>query len=199
MPDFVTQAMPNETGQDVLRIRLPGELLREFKTRALARDDALGEYADKIFHYLWTENLAVTLTYPTMDESEEVYFGVVIPQSTKRRLTGISQGKNVNLASLSGRMVSTFLGEYDRDPRDLSVIHHVSSVLDEKGLISEAELKTALSRCLQNRSLKLPAGYLAKWLTGRVGKLITGFDRAGERVPLNVRIVEELLGEEQTP
>jgi hypothetical protein len=71
--------------------------------------------------------------------------------------------------------------------------------LDENGLVSEAELKTALSRCLQNRSLKLPAGYLAKWLTGRVGKLITGFDRAGERVPLNVRIVEELLGEEQTP
>jgi hypothetical protein len=189
--------MRSHEAKEDLRIRLRSESLLDFKSRALARKNALGEYADMIFRYLWLEKMVVRMMYPTMEESEEVYIAVQVPPTTRRRLAEASEKQRVNLASLSGSMIRTFLEEHEHDPRDLSLVHYASLRVDEKGVIAESELKLAIGRCEQNPNLRLPAGYFARWLAGRLGSLIKEIDRAGERVPLTVSVMEDLLESER--
>jgi hypothetical protein len=184
--------MPSKEQQGV-RIRLAGELLREFRKRAAARASSAGEYADMIFRYHWYDGKAVEIRHHKMDESEEIYFTIELPAATRRRLTRTSELERVNLASLGGSIVANFLNEHERDPRDLALVHYVSSIMDEKGQLTEAELKVGVSHCEQNPNLRLPPGYHARWLAGRLGRMISEFDRAGERVPLSASALEKLL------
>lgn len=185
--------MPTEPGQVTLRVRLSVNSWRRLSNRARARPKETGDYAEMVFRYLLHERTALPAEQIADPDEEKVYFSVQISGALKGRLAGWSEAERTNLASFSGRLLDGFLSRFERDPRDLAMIHHLASRLEERTVLSFEEVRQALALCEKNPQVQLPAGYLARWAHGRVKTLVRTVERDGVISEVTFGMVEEML------
>src|SRR6185503_12105075 len=113
-----------------LRVQLTDAALRQLKARASIRGHALDLYADMIFHYSIHERSTTRWNEENLQATNFVYLLVEIPLATKLKLSDWSQRQQVPLAAFTGLLIDAFLRDFEKDPRDFSMIHYVSSQLD---------------------------------------------------------------------
>lgn len=192
-PLLVLNAMDHFNQSVPLRVRLADSCWRRLKQRAALRKSAPGPYADMIFRYLLQERIAVHPTATMDDPEEEIYFDLQVASATKQQLTAQSVGERWNLATFSGLLLAAFLSRYDRDPRDLAMIHYLTSRLDATGLLTEQDLRKGIGHCEYNPELRLPAGYFARWLHSRLQSVVGAFERDGVTVKLTLQAVRDIV------
>lgn len=146
-----------------------------------------------VFRYLLHERTALPAEQIADPDEEKVYFSVQISGALKGRLAGWSEAERTNLASFSGRLLDGFLSRFERDPRDLAMIHHLASRLEERTVLSFEEVQRALGLCENNPQVQLPAGYLARWAHGRLKTLVQAVERNGVVSEMTFGMVEEML------
>jgi hypothetical protein len=189
-------SMANPTDPVSLRVRLSSEAWRRFNQRAVLRNTP-GQYADMIFHYLLHESGAkppVAVAVPKMDDEEEpVYFELAVARETRRRLEAWSERERVSLAAFGGALIEGFITRFERDPRDLGMMHHLVSRLDESARVSETELREAVSLYERNAAARLPEGYFAKWIFTRIRPLVGGVKSAGAERELTTEMIQTIL------
>lgn len=176
----------------LLRIRTGDEALRNLKKRAAVQGFSAELYADMVFHYLMRERVTIGPADHPVETEDPVYFMVQIPLATKHRLSEWSERHQLNLASFSGALINLFLRQFERDPRDLILIHHVSSVLVGKPSLAESDLQEAFD-LIAPSGPSLPPGYYARWLFSRLKPLITTIERNGQAENFTAQLVEDLL------
>jgi hypothetical protein len=104
------------------------------------------------------------------------------------RLSRWNEKQPTTLAAFTGALINDFLHDFEKDPRDLAMIHYVSSILDQKSVLSEEELRIAVSRCEHALAARYPPGHLAKWYYSRLKPLVGRIEKEGKLVELTVEI-----------
>ena len=69
--------------------------------------------------------------------------------------------------------------------------------LEQRGRLSEADLREGIRYCERNSRVRLPPLYLARWLHSRLGPLAANFEREGVHAELTVELIDEMLQAEQ--
>lgn len=193
--------MPSTSNQAVLRVRLAETSWRRFNDRASNRRHTPGFYADMVFRYLLHDRASRTAAPPPDPamEAEEVYFELAIGSATKLQLAQWSEAEQTSLAAFSGGLLAGFIHRFERDPRDLGTIHHLALRLEQSGQSSEGDLREAIRQLEHHTGVRLPPGYLARWLHTRVSSLVPSVDRAGARVLVTAELIDAILLEEPPP
>jgi hypothetical protein len=189
--------MPGESHEVALRIRLATPTWQQLKRRASQRSSAPGKYADMVFRYALHEQLRVASNVAAVEAEERVYVEVEVPHPTREHLVHWSHRHQGNLATFSGSVLKAFFDRYEKDPRDLVMMHLLLSSLDRAAVLSEAELRQAIEHCQQNTSVRLPPGYFGKWLYGRIKPLLSSLHRDGSTVTLTPEVLEQLLAKRE--
>ena len=188
----------SSTQQITIRVRLSNAAWTRVKERATYRHSSPGLYADMIFRYLLHENFRLPPFQPTsMDAEEEVYFELEIPPPTRERLARGSERLRASLASYSGQLLAAFLNRFERDPRDLAMVYYISSRLDNVTVLTVEEILTAIDHCESNPEVRLPQGYLNRWLHSRLRTLIANVRHGENTVPLTLDLLEDMLQRRQ--
>ena len=177
----------------MLRIQFDDSTLKRFKHRAAQRVSDPGVYADMVFHYLMRETVPPAAVGNTPGQEPEIYFLVDIPAATKRRLTELSEHRQVNLAAYTGLLIGFYFRQFERDPRDFSLIHYLSSLLQEKAVLAETDLRIALSHLHVGPETTSAPGYLERWLFSRLKPLVNSIEKDGQTRTLTVHLVTELI------
>ena len=177
----------------MLRIQLDDSTLKRLKHRAAQRDSDPGGYADMVFHYLMRETVPQAAVGNTAGQEPDIYFLVDIPVATKRRLTELSEHRQLNLAAYAGLLIGFYFRQFERDPRDFSLIHYLSSLLQEKAVLAETDLRIALSHLHVGSETTSPPEYLERWLFSRLKPLVNSIEKDGQTHTLTVHLVAELI------
>jgi hypothetical protein len=189
--------MPAPNNHAVLKVRLPEPLWRQLKQRAAERRHGHDEYADIIFRYLLHDKTAPppTSTSPGSSEGaeEEIYFDLQIAATTKQRLAEWSQRERLSLAGFGGGLLGWFLARHERDPRDLAMVHYLSVRLEQTTVLSHTDLVAAIERCEHNTSVRMPPGYFARWLYGRLQPRLAVVAQGNVNVSLTLKMVQEIV------
>src|SRR2546422_1064110 len=82
--------------------------------------------------------------------------------AVRQRLVAWSEREESNLAAFNGVLIQHFIRQFEKDPRDLSMIHYVSCLLDQKKILSETDLRAALDHCDSIADLHLSPDYVSK-------------------------------------
>jgi hypothetical protein len=178
----------------VIRVRIAASHWHELKRRALTRSRTPAEYAQLIFAYPVHERSVVFRPRSMDDPDEEIYVSVPVNHRIRAKLTAGSAEHQTSVAVYAGLLLCSFLQHYDTDPRDLRMMQFVADRLHETPILSELDLLQAIEHCEMNRRVRLPPGFFAKWLHGRLQPLIAAIDRAGESLDFTVDLVDEVLG-----
>lgn len=178
-----------------LRVRLPASTWRLLTGRARTRRVSIGTYADMAWRYQWHERAPVQIPMgpPVEAEREPVYFELEIPRRTKERLADWSQSRQSSIAAFSGLVLEGFVDRYPQDPRDLVMIHYLVSKLEHAGVLTLNDLRQAVARCETNQAVRLPPGYLGKWLWQRIRSVSSTVNIAGSMVALTMEVVDGVL------
>ena len=176
-----------------MRVRLPDACWRQLKQRAFLRNCAPGNYADMALRYRLHEREPVVPALGMDALSEDIYVEVQVASSTRQRLVERSERERWNLATFSGLLLNSFVEKYERDPRDLGMIHYLASRLDESGVLSEQDLREGIAQCERNPDLRLPPGYFTRWLHARLRTMASTFHREGAIIPISEQAVSHLL------
>ena len=189
------QASP---GYAAVRVRIASSRWRALKARAAGRRSTPAQYADLIFSYPADDRLFLAGPQSTDDPDEEIYVDLEIDTRTRERLAARSEEHQLSLATYAGNLLSAFLRRHETDPRDLRMMQFLAARLHDRPVLSEADVVLAIGHCEINTRVRLPPGYFARWLHGRLQPMIETIERAGEPVPLTVRLLEELLSRGET-
>jgi hypothetical protein len=183
--------MIERQARTALHLQLSDACLKSLKERAAKQGSDLGEYADMIFHYLIRERVAAS----ALAEGSEaaVYFSVEIPAGTKCRLAELAERRQISLAVFSGMLVGHFMGQFEHDPRDFSMVHYLSTVLLHKTNLAEADLRIALGRLGAISEQALPPGYYQRWLFSRMRSLVSTIEKDGQVISFTAQNLEDLL------
>jgi hypothetical protein len=179
----------------VLRVRLAEAFRRQLQARAQLRNLPVAAYSDRVFRYCLQEGRSVEAPRPaSMDDDEEaVYFELLMPAQTKQRLAERSDRQHLNLATYAGLVLTDFLQRFVRDPRDFATIYYLALRLDQTAMVTGEDLIQALALCERYGGVRLPPGYLAKWLHERLRRMVPAIDRAGVVTDLTLDLIEESL------
>lgn len=186
--------------QEPLRVRLAEVSWRNFNGRAASKRRTPSFYADMVFRYLLHDR-ALKPAAPgprSMDDEEEIYFELAIAPAIKRQLAEWSAAERTGLAAFSGALLAAFMHRFERDPRDLGTIHHLASRLDQSGRVSKHDLREAIHQLEHNSGVRLPPGYLAKWLQTRVSALVPSVESDGAPELVTAELIDGILLEQST-
>lgn len=186
--------------QELLRVRLADASWRSFNHRAASKSRTPSLYADMVFRYvLHDRTFKPAAPGPrSMDDEEEIYFELAIAPAIKRQLAGWSEVERTGLAAFSGALLAAFMHRFERDPRDLGTIHHLASRLEQFGRVSKHDLREAIHQLEHNSGVRLPPGYLAKWLQTRVSALVQSVESEGACELVTAELIDGILLEETT-
>jgi hypothetical protein len=76
----------------------------------------------------------------------------------------------------------------------LATIHYLTSRLEQTPILSSHDLARAVAQCDRHGGVRLPAGYLGKWLHQRLKPIVAVVEREGVLIEVTVEMVEEFLG-----
>ncbi len=173
-------------------MHLPQQSLAILKERARSNGHDVGRYVEMIFHYALLERrLPKASTVPGGEEA--IYFAVEIAANVKQRVADWGAQRQHSVAGFSGQIVASFLEQFERDPRDFAMIHHLTTLLAQKPQLTDSDVREGIRRC--ERIAELPAPYRSRWLFSRLRPLAPKLERDGAAVPLTLQIVEQLVGD----
>jgi hypothetical protein len=186
-----------------LRVQIATSEWRALQQRAAARRSSAAQYAGMILSYPIQGPIQGSLVQRparSMDDpDEEIYVQLAVPERTRNRLSDRSHRHQTSVAAYAGLLLSSFLKRYPTDPRDLRMMEFLTMQLYGDGTLSESDLVHALGRVDANSGVRLPPGYLAKWLHSRLQPLVRRVARQGAEVDLTIDLVEELIGRPGRP
>jgi hypothetical protein len=117
-----------------------------------------------VLRYALVERAPVrTNSSPSTTDEEDVYYELMVALATRVLLTQWSERQQANLASFAGQVVRAFLARFERDPRELAMIHYVSVRLDETPVLTHEHLLDALRLCPPATGVRLPPGYFCRF------------------------------------
>ncbi|MFO1498443.1 MAG: hypothetical protein U1G07_08645 [Verrucomicrobiota bacterium] len=151
-------------------------------------------YADVIFRYSLSAASPTDVPPAPALAEEKVYFGLQVPVRTRARLSDWSERTRRNLAEFGGELLAGYLDRFEHDPRDLRMVHWLATRLDEVELLSDCDLERAFGLYDASMGVRLPPGYLVKWLHARLRGLVERVDRNGQVVALTPQLIEEIWG-----
>lgn len=187
------EAVQASRGYGALRIRIASSRWRDLKARAAGRRSTPGQYADLILSYPAHDRPVMPAVRAMDDPDEEIYVDLEIETRLRGWLAARSQEYQLSLATYAGHLLTSFLTRYETDPRDLRMMRFLTARLQETPMLSEEDLIAAIGHCEMNSRVRLPPGYLAKWLHGRLQPVVGTFERDGQPVAVSVEVVDELL------
>ena len=185
--------MQHETNTAPLRIQLTEPALRELKTRAVHRGIDVDAYGEMIFRYAIHETGAAAARPRVIDSPGGLYFTLEVSPAVRQRLVAWSEREESNLAAFSGVLIQHFIRQFEKDPRDLSMIHYVSCLLDQKKVLSDTDLRATLDHCDSIADLHLSPDYVSKWFYSRLKPLVRQIEREGELVDLSMHLLDDII------
>ena len=180
-----------------VRLRLPlaerdwGRL----RSRANARRMPPAGYVDALLRYALHERLPVHPRPGCSEALELVYADLEVPALTKDRLFERSASEHLSVGAYAGLIITAFLVRFPKDPRDLAMIHYLSTRLDHASVLSEKDIRRAVEQCERNEQVRLPPGFFTKWVFSRLRSLVRTVEREGAQVQLTVAVLEEIVPE----
>lgn len=176
-----------------LRVRVPESALRRLKSRAASAGWEPPLYAEMILRYQWHEEGGGPGGEEAGGAQEEVYFFLELSAAFKERLAEQSGRRSVNLAAFGGGLIARYLRRFDRDPRDLRMIHEASRLVERKPGVSRAELRAVAQVCEPLSTGSLPAGFVSRWFHSRLKPLIRRIDEEGREEEFTVELMSAAL------
>lgn len=187
--------MEESSDQVQLRVRMSHQRWMHLKERALRRQLGATHYADMLFRYMLHDRSLLGLVQPPDPEDEFIYFELTVPSATKVQLAVSSEQEKTSLATFSGAVLEIFIRRFEKDPRDLAMIHFLSRRLDACPVLSQRDLRQSIQLCELNTGVKLPPGYLAKWVHGRVVQLLRIVEIDGKPIEVTAELIAQLFAE----